>query len=110
MRDRDYVHFNTSMGIKIESKKHYEHEMAKRGLISKEKADDIARSVNAKAHKTPVLSKQANEVIKSITGGRSSWNKGEKVTLSDRQVEGMKKCGLSFENTMNLNKKSGGFK
>lgn len=109
MRDRDYVHYNTSMGIKIESKKHYEHEMKQRGLVSKEKADDMARRARESQHKTATLSKEANQVIKSITGGRSTWNKGEKVSLTNRQIEGMKKVGLSFQDVKQYQQK-GGFK
>lgn len=108
MRDRDYVHFNTSMGIKIESKKHYEHEMKKRGFIPKEQADDIVRNVRKKEYKKASLSNDARQMISSITGGRSSWKPGEKVQLSGRQIEGMKKLGMTFQDIRGLNSKQGG--
>lgn len=110
--DHTYKHFNSAMGIQIESRKHYEHEMNKRGLIPKDKADDIVRRVREGQRKTPVLSKDAREVINSITGGRSTWKKGEKVKLSDRQIDGMKKCGmtLDFMEKINPKSKDGGWK
>ncbi len=95
--DHKYKHFNQSMGIKIESRKHYESEMKSRGYIPKEQADAIARNVREKEHRKPQLTREANQLIKSITGGGSSWKSGAKVQLSGRQIEGMKKMGMCFD-------------
>lgn len=108
--DHKYKHFNNSMGINIESKRHYDHEMKKRGLIPKDQADDIVKSVKEREHKTPVLSRDAKELINSITHGRSTWKPGERIQLSGKQIDGMKKCGMSFEDTFSFNKTKGGWK
>lgn len=95
--DHQYHFKSEAMGINIEGKKHYEYEMKRRGMIPKDKADDIARRVNEKRYKTPSLTKDARELISSMTKGRVTWNSGEKITLNDKQIDGMKKMGITFD-------------
>ncbi len=90
-----YEGYNSALGKYIGSKRQYDNEMSKQGMVSFEKAEQIAESVRSKQKKPYILSGKAKQIINSA---RFSSDKDGKVHLSDRLVEGMKEVGVNFYN------------
>jgi len=91
--DHTYKHFNRAMGVQIESKKHYEYEMKRRGFVPFEIGQKIAQEARGK-HKDVKPSKKAIEVMKSI----QNQGKGNKRFVPyDRTINAMKEVGVSFD-------------
>lgn len=110
--DHTYKHFNQAMGVKIESKKHYEHEMAKRGMVPYEKALELARKHDEKhGRKEYKLSAKAEDIIRSL----KLTSRNGRVELGTRAINALEKLGLNFRreytefNLKDLNKSQGGF-
>lgn len=87
---KNYSHYNRALGKYIKSKRHYQNEMAKQGMVSYEKGRKLAEK--AKKEKPYKISDKALAIINSTHPD----SKG-KVKLSDRAIDGMKDLGCSFE-------------
>jgi len=95
--DHNYKHFNRAMGIKIESKAHYEYEMKRRGMVSQEKADYLAQVAQNKANSAPKneFSPEARAIIQAA---KASKDKKGRVRLGDNTIDAMKKLGVAIGN------------
>jgi len=106
--DHTYKHFNRAMGIQIESKKHYEYEMNRRGFVPFELGQKIAQEAN-KTHKDIKQSRKAVEVIRAI----QSQGKGtDRFRPDSRTIKAMEEVGVGFDYYKKLPshyEKSGGF-
>ena len=93
--DHKYKHYNRALGCKIESKKHYEYEMKRRGMVSKEVGDELARQREERRANVPKaeLSDKAREIIQ--VAKRHSDKKG-RVKFDDNTIEAMKELGVGI--------------
>lgn len=103
-----YEHYNRPMGKYIRSKRHYEEETARGGFVSLEKGKELAEK-HKRDHYKPYdkPSDKAMGLIRSVADMRP--NKDGKIKLYDRQVDAMKKMGVSFDPKF-IPKGEGGFK
>lgn len=110
--DHQYKHFNHAMGVQIESKKHYEREMAKRGMVPYEKALELAQQYDKKnGRKDYKLSAKAEDIIRSL----KLASRNGRIELGTRAINALEKIGLNFRreykdfNLNEINKSQGGF-
>ena len=89
---KDYNHFNRALGKQINSKKQYKEECKRQGMVTSEKGNDIA-------HKAKESNRNDYKPSKDTAQFYASLNKTKdgKVKLSGRQLEFMKKKGVSFK-------------
>lgn len=110
--DHTYKHYNQAMGVQIESKKHYELEMAQRGMVPYEKALQLAAEYDRKnGRKDYKLSSKATDIIKSL----KLTAKNGRVELGTRAINALQSLGLDFRRQYkefdinNVGKSHGGF-
>jgi hypothetical protein len=98
---KKYEHFNRSFkgwdspkGKYIRSKRDYEEEMKRQGMIPQEVSDNYVDNLEKKLEENQYkgISKDAERLIRSVHKDRDG-----KIKLSDRQVDEMKKIGVKVE-------------
>jgi hypothetical protein len=92
---KNYEHYNKALGKYITSKRQYDNEMAKQGMVSFEKGDAIAKKAQTNGHKPYILTDKAKQVINCA---KLSADRKGNVKLSDKLVEGMKEVGVNLVN------------
>ena len=97
---KNYEHFNRALpnwdspkGKYIKSKKHYQEEVAKAGLVPFSESESMANKYDRDRARPYDLSKKAREVMDSA---RQGADKKGKIQWSGRLVEGMKDVGVAF--------------
>ena len=91
---KKYEHFNRTMGCYIKSRAHYEKEMQKRGFVDWETGERMVQEAKKNKKDYNGLSDKAMGVIKS------AWQQKDKkgnLKASDKLIDGMKECGVSFD-------------
>lgn len=90
--EHEFVHFNTSMGIKIYGKEHYKAELKARGMVPFEEAERLAEKWDKEhAHKPyDTLSPKALDIVKSLS---MSADKDGNIKLGSRAIQAMKEIG-----------------
>lgn len=113
---KNYAHHNRSLpnwdtpkGKWIKSKDHYDYEMKKAGMVSYEKAKEMATGGKRKEYE---LSQKAKDIIRSA---KNNTDRKGNVRLNQRTIEAMKEIGaIAKPKPKNValpdNFKSGGFK
>ena len=91
---KKYEHFNRAMGKYIGSKRQYQNEMSRRGLVSFEKGERRVEKFKNSYHKDyKGLSSKAQDIIRHAKQIKD--NRGN-IKLGDRAIEAMKKLGVNF--------------
>jgi len=90
---KKYEHYNRALGKYITSKRHYDNEMARQGMIPYEEGKKIAEQVQKDKIKPYTISKKAQEIINTA---KNSADRRGKVKLGDRTIDAMKEIGVSF--------------
>ena len=90
---KKYEHYNRALGKHITSKRHYESEMRKQGMVSLEEGQRLAEKKTSKPYNP---SKKALELIQSIS--LKGTEKG-KIKLGSREIDAMKELGVNFDQT-----------
>jgi hypothetical protein len=97
MEDHEFIHFNRAMGIQINSREHYIHELKKRKMVPDSMAQDM-RETYLKSHKKKnyELSPKAREILAQLESLKGR-NKGMiKLGEYPKLVEAMKEIGLDY--------------
>jgi hypothetical protein len=104
---KKYEHYNRTLGCYIKSKKHYQDEMKRQGMVDWDTGCRLADEHNAKAAQPYKLSEKAERVIREAVHN----SKDGKVNMGSRLVEGMKDIGVKFDyyNTLPKHYQEGGF-
>lgn len=89
---KDIKHYNRALNKNITTRKQYNEEMKRQGMVSQEKGDYLAEQAKAKLMKPYKLN---NETEKFLKGVKMSSRDG-KVKLSGRELAYMEKIGVSF--------------
>lgn len=91
---KNYQHFNKSLpnwntpqGVLVKSKDHYDRLCKEAGMVSYEKAKEMASGPKTKDY---LLSKKAQSIIESA---RNSKDRNGRVKLSDKTVKAMAEIG-----------------
>lgn len=92
--NRNYEHYNRALGKYIKSKRHYEDEMKRQGMVSFEKGEQMAKDAQEKMHKDY---KPNDEMIKFFYQVKGSVDKNGHLKLSGRQISYMEKMGVDFK-------------
>lgn len=89
-----YDHYNRAMNIHIRSKRHYDYEMKKRGLVSSEEGQRLADKHNKEKKWKP-----SGECINIIKAMKDASDKNGNVVLGHHPkiVKAMEKKGMSFD-------------
>jgi len=93
--DHKYKHYNRALGMHIESKAHYDYVMKRRGFVSQEKGDELARRERERRENPPkaVLSEKARNIIQAA---KLRADKKGNVKLGDRTIDAMKELGVAI--------------
>ena len=102
---RKYDGPNRALGKYIRGKHHYNEEMKRQGMVSKEKGDEMARKAE-ESMKKPY--KVSNDTLGFIRDAKMHSKNG-KLKLSDREIDFMKKKGVNFNHPGDMGTE-GGFK
>ena len=89
---KKYEHYNRALGKHITSKKQYENEMQRQGMVSADKGNEMAAKTRESRRKEYKPDKDTLQFVNSLHG-----DKNGKIQLSGRQLEFMKKKGVSLE-------------
>jgi len=92
---RNYEHYNDAMGTYIHSKRHYQEEMKRRGLVSYEEGCRLAEKRQSRKAKYKVSDK-AHSILRQA---QNSSDKNGNVKLSGRTIDAMKDLGVKFKPT-----------
>jgi len=94
--DHTYSHYNRALGMKIESKAHYEYVMKQRGYVSQERGDELARIARDKKNTAPKaeFSDKARAIIQAA---KARADKKGNVKLGDRTIDAMIDLGVKFD-------------
>lgn len=90
-----YEHFNRELNCHIRNKRHYNEELKRRGFVTKEQGDDMARQANERNRKPYKIGKDTERFIAEV----SASAKDGKVKLGSRAIDFMKKKGVRFGQT-----------
>lgn len=85
-------HYNRALGKQITSRRQYEQEMKRQNMVPQDKGDDIARRSKERSHKDYKVDPETRKFFSEV---RSSSKNG-KIQLSGRQLDYMKKVGVTF--------------
>ena len=88
---KKYDGYNRALGKHITSKRHYNDEMKRQGMVSFEKGQAMADKAQEKMHKDYKLKDETRRFLKNI-----NKTKDGKVNLSGREMAYMKKVGVDF--------------
>lgn len=86
-------HYNKALGKEIHTKRQYNEEMKRQGMVSQEKGDDIAKRAREKSHRDYKVDKETARFIAEV---KDSGVDG-KVKLGSRALDFMEKKGVSFK-------------
>ena len=97
IEDHEFIHFNRSMGIQINSKQHYIKEMKKRKMVPDSMAQDMRENyLKTCKRKNYTLSPKARSIFTQLDSLKGR-NKGMiKLGEYPRLVEAMKEIGLDY--------------
>lgn len=94
----DYSGYNRALGVNIKSKRHYQEEMKRQGMVSYEKGEDIARKARERAHKDYKPTEETKRFLSEV----NNRSKDGKVKLSGRELAYMEKIGVNFKRPKDL--------
>ena len=105
---KKYAHYNRALNKFISSKRDYNNEMARQGMVPFEEGKAIAEKAKAESMKKYELCQKSKDIISTVHAIKDS--KGN-VKLSDRTIDAMKEVVVSFNDSKcpSHYKKSGGF-
>jgi len=89
---KDISHYNRALGKYITTKRQYNEEMKRRGLVSQEKGNALAEKAIERRRKPYKIDKDTEQFLSEVNMG----SKKGKVKLSGRQLEFMEKKGVNF--------------
>ena len=108
---KKWDHYNRALGKYINTKRQYDNEMAKQGMVSFEKGKELAEKHKRDTHKPyDRPSEKAMALIRSFESQRPGHNKNGKIRLNPQQIQGMKELGVSFDPKFRPPEGGGGFK
>lgn len=85
-------HYNKSLGKAISSRRQYNEEMKRQGMVPQEQGDDMARRAQEKSRKPYVIGKDTERFISEVR----MQAKDGKVKLESRAIDFMKQKGVKF--------------
>lgn len=101
---KNYEHYNRALGKHIHSKKHYQEECARQGMISFDRAELLASKsrIESEAKQKKGISKKAYEIIKAA---KLRADKKGNVKLGDRTIDAIKSLGKMRNAPRNVHKR-----
>lgn len=91
--NKSYEHFNRELGKQINSKRQYKEELKRRGLVSQDKGDQMAKDAKERQHRDYKPSDETKRFFSEINSKKS---KDGQIKLSGRELAYMKKVGVDF--------------
>jgi hypothetical protein len=98
---RNYEHYNRALpnwdsprGKYIGSKKQYEYEMKKAGMVSQDEGDRMVQESKKESKKYNGLEEKTMRFIHSI---KDTADKKGNIKISDRYVKGLKEIGVKVD-------------
>ena len=90
----NYEGYNRALGKYISTKRQYENEMQRQGMVSQEKGEELARKAKERNQKPYVLGDKTKDLL---TYANSIKDRKGNIKLGDRAIDAMKKMGMKFE-------------
>ena len=81
---QSYNHYNSSLGMQIKNKDHYDRVCKERGYVSYEKCQELADKGRLAKQKPYKISKESEQIIREA---KLKSDKKGNVKLSDRQID-----------------------
>lgn len=83
---QSYCHYNRSLGMQIKNKDHYDRVCKEQGMVSYEKAEELASNARKSKIKPYEISKDALAIIEAA---KNSADRKGNVKLSDKTIQAM---------------------
>ena len=91
---KDISHYNRALDKHIRTRKQYNDEMKRQGMVSREKGDELAKKAIEKGKQDYKPTKEHVQFLNSV---KNRADKNGNVKLGGRQLEYMKKIGCQLK-------------
>lgn len=89
---KKWEHYNKALGKHIPSKRAYNEEMKRQGMVSFDKGKQMAQDARERSRRPYKVDNETYKFMNSLNA-----DKNGKVKLGSKQLDYMKKIGVSFQ-------------